>query len=340
MNPMLSELTEWGAKLNDGARAAREALRSSHVLREAGKKARRIAFAGMGGSGIAGRILDDIVSRRSDQSFTIIDGPFLPSVREREGMLLCISSYSGSTWEMLDLFEQARAVSLPVLVMTHGGELGRRAHEAGVPVITVPQSQTPRSALGLFIGILSELVSAWEIYPGQDLLAAIDKHWNTVGGAYASPHMYSDLLEYVGTEKTVGIWGVSRDTAAVAYRAQTQFNENSKMSAATALFPELNHNLLVGAAASRFKAFLFVTPFISPSLKASLESLESVCAARSHGLYKPTLFGDTWEECIFSALWWADYASCVIGLARGESLSETIVIDELKQMFAKRVSPL
>jgi len=52
------------------------------------------------------------------------------------------------------------------------------------------------------------------------------------------------------------VWGVAGDSDSVAFRVQTQFNENSKVQAVTSQLPELCHNLLVGFTEEKQNVFV------------------------------------------------------------------------------------
>lgn len=334
---LIQEVDAWSEKLAAGWRAADDFLRTAPLK----GRIRRILIGGMGGSGVVGRLFHDLSIHAGYEPIAVVDSPILPrDIAEDTLIVLC--SYSGMTWEVLELFEQAVMRNVPLLCVTRGGALAVRAGEHAVPLLTMPASATPRSALGLFVGIVAAIAERFQVYPGADLLDALSSHWREVAPCLQQSGEYAAFLEQLSGEKRPfrAVWGVSGDTGAAAYRAQTQYNENSKMAVATFLFPELAHNLLVGLSTEPYSALLLATSFLPHPLKEAVGALQTLCERRGVALYKPELFGDTWEKQVFYAVWWTDYASCMVGLARGAVLSETVIIDELKQLFAKRVSVL
>src|SRR5690606_25761366 len=83
----------------------------------------------------------------------------LPAIDADTLQVFC--SFSGETDEVLTAFRASMKLRTPKLVITRGGELGRCADAAGIPVLRYDYEGEPRSALGyglmLLLGALSRL---------------------------------------------------------------------------------------------------------------------------------------------------------------------------------------
>ena len=81
-----------------------------------------------------------------------------------------------------------------------------------------------------------------------------------------------------------------------------------------------------------------MTDYCLPALSVAAQSLMEVLLQRGIALYKPALFGDTWLQQVAYSLWWADSVSHFIGCARGHAIAATVLIDQLKQTFSRKVA--
>ena len=114
---MFEELRRWPQKLEDGRELA-----SDFYTREKGKlptNVQKIAFVGMGGSGIAGRIVKTFLDRRSKIPSFIISSPQLPAHLDASTFAIVIS-YSGNTWETVAALEQLAEKFIPTIVIARG----------------------------------------------------------------------------------------------------------------------------------------------------------------------------------------------------------------------------
>lgn len=213
---------------------------------------RSIVLVGMGGSAIAGDLVRPLLSstrlevRRDYGLPTWVDA----------GDLVLVSSYSGDTEETLAGWHEAGRRGCPRLALTTGGELGRLAAAEGIPVVTLPPGLPPRAALGhglgALVGILDRLGC---VADGAGALAAAVTELerlgsgrlavdgtDTDGAGNPHPHRVArDLVHGLAVIHTAG------DGAhAAGLRLGAQLNENSKVPALVAAYPELDHNELVG----------------------------------------------------------------------------------------------
>ena len=209
-----------------------------------------IAYCGMGSSAIGGEVLAALASPRLRMPVAIVRTSELP---EWVGphTLVVASSYSGTTGETLALFEEAVDRGCRLVVVTSGGELGRRAEELELGRVLVPGGFMPRAAFGyMTLGALGAL-EAMGVLPSlaADVDEAALELENVVGlegpAVPAATNPSKRLALAIG-ERVPVVWGAAGIAAVAAERWKTQFNENAKVPAFAASMPELDHNEVVG----------------------------------------------------------------------------------------------
>lgn len=328
---MNKELISWPHKLKAGLDIAQNFYHSNQAILP--KNVKKIVFVGMGGSGVAGRIMKTFLDRRPDITTTIIDSPFIPESIDSQTLAI-VMSYSGQTWETLGALETLTQKFIPTIVIAHGGQAAQTAQAKGIPSILLPESLTPRSALGNFLGILGGLFDCMGILPsGTEFVHEWVQQAEKYIPAFSQSQTFQDFLDIAQGHDFFHIWGLTGDSASCAYRAATQFNENAKTQAVYSEFPELAHNLLVGF--EQFKTsplvVFFYSDFLPAHMSIALGTIESILAEKRVLLYKPPIFGDTFQSQLFTMILWADFASYHLGHARGVDIERVQIIEELKK---------
>ena len=327
---MFKELSKWSQKLEEGLDAAHNFHYEFGARLP--KNPKKIVFLGMGGSGIAGRLIKTFLDKRCSIPSFIIDTPEIPAFVDTD-TLAFVASYSGNTWETVAGLEQLAQNFIPTVVVAHGGKALQIAEVKNLIQFILLESGAPRTALGHFLGFYLGLFDLMGLLPGKKMIEQFRKELELYQQKYEQKKTFQDFLDRARDHSFFHLWGVAGDTAAAVYRAQTQFNENSKVHAVSSVFPELNHNLLVGFTDQEEKPLVMLcsTAFLSQKLIHSVDALTQSLKQEGITLYKPPIFGDTWESQIFHLIVWADYASVHLGEQRGVNLLEVRLIDSLKE---------
>jgi len=206
----------------------------------------RVLVLGMGGSGIGGRFLAGLLADSANVPIASGHDYRIPAwVGPSTVVIAC--SYSGNTEETLTALDAAVKAGAQVRALTSGGQLGALAEAHGWPCLKVPGGQPPRSQFGWAVTGLLHHFSALGHAPADapDVLADVDAA--------------ADLLRSTQTE-TVAMadrWtALLRTTEPLLYadaalepvlvRWRQQLNENAKRLCNHHVFPEMNHNELVG----------------------------------------------------------------------------------------------
>jgi len=209
----------------------------------------KVVILGMGSSAIGGDLVSNLVASEAKLPILIHRDYNLPAFVDSKTLVIA-SSHSGMTEETLSSFEQALGTDSKKLVITTGGKLKIMAEERNVPVFSFAYKAQPRAALPFsFLPIIGFLQRLGFI---SDKLADVTE---TVGvlerlsqrineGVSLSRNPAKQLAKRLYGHLPI-IYGADI-LSEVAHRWKTQLNENSKAWAFYEVFPELNHNAVVG----------------------------------------------------------------------------------------------
>ncbi len=212
------------------------------------KRTTNIVLAGMGGSAIGGDLLRTYLSKQLSIPFIVNRHYTLPNYVDKNSLVI-ISSYSGNTEETLEAYEQAVEQKARILCITSGGEVAKRAKDLKHQYIFIPGGLQPRAALGYsFFPLLYALDKMGFADLNENEVQETITVLKTMSGEAVDMteknYPYSIAKRLHG--KAVVVWSSSDLLEAVSVRWRGQLNENAKHLAYSALFPELNHNEIVG----------------------------------------------------------------------------------------------
>lgn len=229
---------------------ARAYSNSSHYDLKNIKKPDIVLVAGMGGSAIGADLLSAYCSPFCTVPIISLREYTVPAWAEKQNTLVVASSHSGNTEETLAVFDQALKVGLPILTITTGGEISRKAKESAIPIWEFEHHGQPRAAVGFSFGILLALLERLDLIPSQQQLVEqaveeIEKKQQSY--AASIPIVKNPVKRMAGQAvgRQVAVFG-SDHLAPVARRWKTQINELAKAWAQFEFLPEADHNTLAG----------------------------------------------------------------------------------------------
>jgi glucose/mannose-6-phosphate isomerase len=304
----------------------------------------QVVLCGMGGSAAAGSLLP-----------LLWPGQALPwSVHRDEGLpawagprtLVVASSYSGETEETLAAVAEARRRGCALAALTSGGRLADLARREGLPLVSLPGGQPPRTALGYsfasLLHLLHRLGLAGDPAPTLTAAAAHLEHGELAScdgrpaGMATTPQIAARLAG-----RFVVIFTSGAEAHAAGQRLKGQLNENAKAPASVAEFPELTHNDIVGwelSAARRDGFALVVLRGADESDRARrradvtvellAEQFASVTQVRGHG---PEPLAR-----VMGLIQFADLISVAVAARCGVDPIPIVRIDALKRAVARK----
>ncbi len=202
-----------------------------------------VLITGLGGSGIGGTIVADMVAPLSSVPVVVNKNYLLPGFVGKNTLVISCS-YSGNTEETLAATKQALHKGAEVACITSGGELYDIAKSGNLNMITMQGGNPPRSMFAYSFSFLCYYMQFYGIARlnvEKDLEEAIRLINDEEAGILIEAEQMSSHLK----GKIPVIYAVSGNLG-VASRWRQQFNENAKMLCWEAEIPEMNHNELVG----------------------------------------------------------------------------------------------
>lgn len=202
-----------------------------------------VLICGLGGSGIGGTIISQLVSKECSVPITVCKDYHIPSFVNQDTLVICCS-YSGNTEETLEMYQQAFDKGAEISIITSGGKFAELAEENNHNIIKIEGGHPPRAAFGLsfpqlfFVFNQYGLISDSFVAELQASIELIDENETAIreeAKAIAKKLHGTFPLIYTEAQKE-----------GVAVRFRQQINENSKMLCCHHVIPEMNHNELVG----------------------------------------------------------------------------------------------
>jgi len=209
---------------------------------------KNIVFAGMGGSAIGGDVAISCLNPQLRIPALVNRNYFLPGFVDRSSLVI-VSSYSGNTEESINCYHDAKTKGASIVCITSGGKLAQQANHDRVPVIKIPGGAPPRTALGyLSIPLLILLsksgfakVKRDDFNETEQLLEQQAERYSPQAGENLALNLANQLKNKIAI-----LYSSTDFLSAVAVRWKGQFSENAKVLAFNNVFPELNHNEIVG----------------------------------------------------------------------------------------------
>ncbi len=304
---------------------------------------RQVVMAAMGGSAIGGDLVRVTVARQAGVPFAVCRDYTLPSYVD-ERTLVFLTSYSGNTEENISAYHLAGEQGAVRIVVTTGGRLAELANSDGVPVVRVPQGLPPRSTIGYLFLVPLVMLERLGVIGHQEgygeLLAVLRSYRELLGpSSLCSRNPAKDLALRLHGKIPI-IYGVTGTTEAVATRWKGQFNENAKCIAYWNVYPESNHNELVGfEAPPDLLRSLFLIHLRDATdhsrVQARMEIVKRLLVERVGGLAEYSGRGETSLARLLSLIYLGDFTSFYLAILYGINPRPVQVIDYLKQEMEK-----
>lgn len=249
------------------------------------KDIQHIAISGMGGSGIGAHLVKSIVEESCELPITLIQGYRLPFwVNSKTLFISC--SYSGNTEETLAILELARKKTPHIFSVTTGGKLKAISDRENFPQYNFSgEAKCPRAGIAYpsvailmllhKLGFCPDLNIEDELTSSSSLLEELQEDLQSKAKSVAENiHGYFTLLY------------ADQKFYPAVLRFQQQLAENSKQLSHAHVFPEINHNELVGwkfpeAHIKKSKAILLRSDFDHDRNQKRMDISKSIIAEKA-----------------------------------------------------------
>jgi glucose/mannose-6-phosphate isomerase len=300
---------------------------------------RQVVLCGMGGSAIGADLLAAYAGRTARVPLLVWRNYDLPAFAAGAGTLVVTSSHSGNTEETLTAFEAAVHRGARTLAISTGGELARRAQQAGIPHWRFEHRGQPRAAVGFSFGLLLAALSRFGLLPdaGAELKAAAVAMREQAGSLKANvPVVRNPAKRMAG--QFVGRWPTvlgAEILAPVARRWRTQIAELAKAVAQFEELPEADHNLVAGVVNPEALCAKTMVVFLQASLnhprnRKRVEATREILMVEGFNTDVIEAPGESPMAQQWTCLHFGDYTAYYLAMAYGVDPTPVAAIEHLK----------
>lgn len=342
---MLTELRSFDPEdlfsvLKDSWKQCENGWNSSFSLKIDAADFSNIIITGLGGSAIGGDLMKNFLQPELKKPFFVNRTYTLPEFAD-EHTLVIASSYSGNTEETISALNAAIAKKCKIIVLTTGGEAGRIAAENGIDAVPLQKGFQPRYALyNSFFTLLRVMqklgFTSFNEGDAGDLISMLKNlgdEWSAESG-----RAFRTALELKGF--TPVIYSATDFNESVGRRFKGQLNENSKLHAWHAEYPEMNHNEIVGwetfkAQGGNYKIVNLYDEDMHPRIKRRFEIINNLLIKEKIGII--TIDGEkgSFRERLIEVVYLCDWISYFLALLNEKDPAEIDFIHHLKDKMAE-----
>ncbi|KKQ35610.1 MAG: Mannose-6-phosphate isomerase / glucose-6-phosphate isomerase [Microgenomates group bacterium GW2011_GWA2_37_6] len=297
-----------------------------------------LTVSGMGGSALPVNLLQAYINSSESKPLDIYISRYysLPPQAKQFNSLNFISSYSGTTEEVISSLEEVHNLGLPFVGFSSGGKVEELCKEYGAPHVKLPvpyPNYQPRMGTGYFFGAM------FQVLINQGLIK--DKS----GALIEKAKKFSDLMtpyEGKGKELAKKLKGktpviyASSNFASTAMVWKIKINENAKTPAFWNYFPELNHNEMVGFTTPQAKFFIVMLRDREDHPR-NLKRYETTAQLLSNQRIESEIIdmdGDDVFSKMFLSISLADWTSYYLALEYGQDPTPVEMVEKLKKILA------
>lgn len=296
------------------------------------KEIKNVVVAGLGGSGIGGNLVAELIAGKMKLPFVVCKDYFLPEFAD-EHTLLIVSSYSGNTEETLHAMEDGIKRNCKIVCITSGGSMQVIAKKAGLDVVNIPGGMPPRACLAysfiqqLFVLSYYNLVDNGFIVGIMEAIDHLDKEEKRIA------KLAKGIAKKINKKTTV-IYSAA-NMEAVAMRWRQQLNENSKVLCWHHVIPEMNHNELVGwRAPGKYAIILLRNDTDYSRIQQRMNIAKNIISQYTPNIIEIYSKGDSFIEKSLYLIHLGDWVSYFLAHIRKVDPVEVNVIEYLKAELA------
>lgn len=276
-----------------------------------------IVFCGMGASIYGALVLKSVFGRNLPCPIETVSDYYLPDYVGKN-TLVVLTSYSGTTEEVLSCAEDAKAKEAQMVVITKGGPLAEFAKDNNLsayifdPALNphnVPRLGTGYTILGM-IGLLHKI-------------GAIDIEEKEITDALTRMHDKIDDIKQQALQdheifvNKIPIIFAAEQLSGSALILRNQLNETGKTFSAFYLLPDLNHHLMEGLQFPQNSPLHFLvlnSPNYSDKLRKRITLTEQVVTQNNYPVHEFVTSGQTVYDDVLETLIYGSFLTLFLGL--------------------------
>jgi glucose/mannose-6-phosphate isomerase len=303
----------------------------------------KIIIVGMGGSAMGGDMLAAVLSLEAKIPIITVRDYTIPS-HANSKTLVFACSYSGNTEETLSAVDFALDRKCKIIGITSGGKLEKLCNQHGLPLFSLPTGLPPRAAIIYLFFPLAVILEKLKIVnidvEISELVDTLIELRDSLAPEVPSDENPAKILAKNLSNSIPVIYGHSYLNA-IATRWKTQLNENAKMLAHAGMFPEMNHNEIVGWSEAPedmtklFKVILLRSADEHPQVSKRIELTKNTLVEKAGNVFEVDAMGNSKLTRMLSTMYLGDYISVYLALLRQLDPTPVTVIEELKEKLAE-----
>ena len=312
---------------------ALEIVKNSSFI-ECQKKFENVLICGLGGSGIAGSVVKDLVHDELKIPLVLCKDYHIPAF-VNENTLVIVSSYSGNTEETLSAFKQAIEKKAEIAVISSGGSLLEFAKDKNLNHMVLPSGNAPRAMFNFSVICVMSILEKYNLIS--------DKFYSEFENSVKiliknQEKIQKDAFEIAKKlENKIPIVYVSQGYGGVGSRVMQQINENSKTLGWVNVIPEMNHNELLGWRTNTDNLLVINlrTPDEFEKYKKRSEISQEIYGKYTNDIFNIWSNGNSLIENTMYLVNFGDWLSVFIADEKGVDPSEYDIIEFLKERLAE-----
>jgi glucose/mannose-6-phosphate isomerase len=276
-----------------------------------------IVFCGMGASIYGALVLKALQGIEFPYPVEVISDYHLPEFTN-EHTLVVLTSYSGTTEEVLSCAHEALTKNAKMVILTQGGPLAAFAKEHNVPSYIfdgkLNPSRVPRLGNGYSIIGLIALLNKLRVVTIEE--REIEEAIERLSERQAEIKDRA-MQEYTLLVDKLPVIIAAEHLAGNAQIFRNQFNETSKTFSCYYLVPDLNHHLMEGLQfpkGAKLHFILIDSPNYSPKIKKRMQLTKEVISQNKQELHEVMTNGITIYDDFLEILMYGCYLTLFLAL--------------------------
>jgi glucose/mannose-6-phosphate isomerase len=297
-----------------------------------------IVFCGMGASIYGALVVKALEGAGFSYPIEVISDYHLPAY-VNSNTLVVLTSYSGTTEEVLSCAQEAKEKEAKMVILTSGGPLAEFGKTNNVPSYVfdgkLNPAGVPRLGNGYSIFGLMGLLQKLGIVKIDSALIQQAIQFGKINQEHFKKQAQQDVEKYVNT---IPVIFAAEHLAGNAQIFRNQFNETSKTFSAYYLVPDLNHHLMEGLAFPENMEVTFValqSKNYSAKIQKRMQLTVDVVQQNKRKVIEYTTSGSTIFEDFVEVLMYGSYLTLYLGLHYNQNPAINPWVDYFKDQLKK-----
>jgi glucose/mannose-6-phosphate isomerase len=311
------------------------------------KKVKNVVVSGMGGSRFPALIVYNLFKEELTVPYVVIDDYNLPKFVNSD-TLVVLSSYSGSTEEVVECGKKAKAMGAKLTGISAGGETAKFLKENGAPAyvydpVENPSGQ-PRIGFGYSVGGHISLMIKLGLLPVDPKI--VEEAISKLDGLLSSYLLETPEAQNPAKQLAQKMYErypyylVAEHLTGVGNAVQNQTNETAKSISSFRVIPELNHHMMEGlkfpTAHQKMALFvLFYSSLYSSSIQKRFRITKDVIEQNKIETVWHELKGATKIEQVFELMGFGSYLSMYLSTLYEQDPTAIPYVDYFKDQLKK-----